>query len=113
MKRSMQIKVLIWAHVILMVGAYNMYPFLTESTYHLFFKVVSVAWMLPALALLKLTYTTNARCAGIALIGLSLNNVLDEFFFNPSAIELNEIMIAFVVILWIVRDSFTSYGKSE
>lgn len=106
MPKSRILKYLIWFHILLMVFAYNIVPFLNDETYHYFFKMVSMAWLIPAIVIIKLVYNTEARCAGIAFIGLTLNNFLDEFFFNPTKLQLNEFLLALVIFFWIARDEF-------
>lgn len=106
MNRTKAIKYLIWVHIFLMIFAYNIVPFLSDATYHFFFKIVSVAWLIPAIVIIKLLYNTEARCAGIAFVGLVLNNVLDEFFFNPTKLQLNELLLSILISTWVARDVY-------
>lgn len=107
-KKSGIIKALIWLHIILMVLAYQLYRYLSVDTYFVFYTITSFAWFILAVGLLKLVYNTSIRCAGIALLGLTLNNFLDEVFFDPLRPGWNEYILAFFILLWIARDTYTA-----
>lgn len=110
MTRQKKIKYFIWLHIFIMVFAQNIVPFLSDNTYHFFFKLVSIAWLIPAIVIIKLIYNTEARCAGIAFLGLTINNLLDEFFFDPTKLQINELILSVVMSIWIARDV---YAKSK
>jgi hypothetical protein len=89
-----------------MIGTYNLYPFLTEDTYHFYYKGVALAWVLPAVAFIKLTYHSRIRPASIAFIGFTLNNLVDEFCCDPQRLQLNELLFAIAIIFWIIKDPY-------
>jgi lipoprotein signal peptidase len=84
---------------------------LTEATYHWFFKVQSLAMVIPAIIILKFAYKTKARALSIGYLGLTISNFLDELFFDPTQAQWNEIVFGILIILWIVKDE--KYGLEK
>lgn len=89
-----------YIHIALMMVAYFIAHFLTDDTYYIFFRIIAVAWCIPPIFLLWCFYDTKLWRVLALFSCLTLNNVIDEFLFDPTKFGWNEIVFAaFIIVL--------------
>lgn len=80
----------IYLHIAIMILAYNWGT--------MYFKLVALAWVLPPLFLFICLHKTKLRFALYLWCAYATNNVIDEFVFNPTKLEVNELLFGFFAI---------------
>lgn len=80
--------------VLVSILAYNLWPF-----FDCFYIGIAIVFFLCALALvLKSEHETIERRIYFVFLFLSINNLLDEIFFDPKTFGANEYLIATLII---------------
>jgi hypothetical protein len=99
MVRFLKYRWVLLLHVIIMVVASLLYPYLDKAHYGVYFKLVAFAWCIPPYYLLFCFYNTKALDILIVFSFFASNNLLDELFFDPTKLQVNEIIFAVVTII--------------
>lgn len=90
-------------HILLMCAAYLITPFLDDDTYKYHYQIVALAWFVLPAFLLYCFYQTKAQMILILFTLLSLNNLVDEVFFDPQEFSWNELVFVLagpLIIIW-------------
>ena len=103
-----EVKILIVGYVISLIMAYSFHPYLWDyAFYHLtalaFVFLTRIVWIL-----------LHGSWGLVALVMhvTAINNLLDELFFNPLVIDINEYLTLFVSII-IIYANKEKWKKSE
>ncbi len=81
--------------VIFMLFTGFFWSYFPKGTYYLMIAIILMLF-----SILAYKYNRNSF-ASFLLVSFSLNNLLDELFFNPLVIQLNEIIILILIpIIW-------------
>ena len=95
-------KILIWLALGVMVVSYNTWTFTINSPFH-FLKDIYFEGMALSIFILSVVAYRMLKFVGTEIfVGLALNNLLDEMFFDPKKIDSNEYMIAALTIIFII-----------
>lgn len=85
-----------------MVVSYNTWTFTINSPFH-FLKDIYFEGMALSIFILSVVAYRMLKFVGTEIfVGLALNNLLDEMFFDPKKIDSNEYMIAALTIIFII-----------
>ena len=87
----MTVRFLIWVVIALSIATYNFYPFLPKGSYY-----IGNAIFIFVLTLIIWRQNRNLFVS-FFLLCIASSNLLDELFFNPQKLGLNEILIALIL----------------
>lgn len=88
------IRALLILSLCLSLLTYNLWPLLPAGS---FYKGMAVFIMLLGIIINNLV-SDSIKIWSSVLLWLSINNVLDEFFFNPKKFGINEYIISIVIV---------------
>ena len=91
-------KIILIGSIVAMVLGYNFYKFFWDG---FFYHCMAIGVFLSFTLIKSLTHNRK-DLSGIANVcfWLSVSNLVDEFFFNPTAIGINEYIFAVIIIVW-------------
>lgn len=101
----MQARVLKILSFVAIIMAYTFHPFLWD---YAFYHLTALTFVLLTRLVWKLTIDSRYRLVALVMHITAINNLLDEIFFNPTKIDLNEYLtlIITIIVVYYNRDKW-------
>jgi hypothetical protein len=97
------IKILLWASLIVSVLVYSLWgPIKLHYGIKIFYKGDAFVHLIDKLLLLLLCLqipSNGIKKLAVTLLGFAVSNLMDELFFDPTKIELNEYIAAIIICI--------------
>lgn len=101
MEKFLKNRYMIIVHILLMCVAMNLYRYIPIEG--LYYTLIAFSWSLISLFFLWCFGDTKAGSVLIVWSMFCLNNLFDELFFNPTEIQINEYVFAFLTIILLCK----------
>lgn len=94
--------------LIVLIGSWTFWPYLWDHAFYhgLAVSLLGFAWCF-------YRQVKVSKCDGLIFLLLCLSNLADELFFDPTAIEMNEYLMAGLMVISVITIQFKSNARQR